>query len=136
MKNLLYFFILTVLLFTNSCTDDEHIHDFEHIHDTNMEMSSITVPIIWELEEMVWTATVPFEAVTQDALEDGAVLVYGLDNFNTWRLLPFTFPQGGYENTIQVFIVEGGVVLIWVDTDLYTPDYPFITQIRIVVIEE
>ena len=136
MKQTVYFFIFTVLLFTNSCTDDEHAHD------PYMEMSSVTVPIVWESADLSgngvdesWTVGIPWDGITQDVLDNGAVLVYRLNIGNSWSLLPLTFPWGNYETTVQVWVSVGGVLLSWIDTDLYLPEYPFITQIRIVVIE-
>ena len=70
-------------------------------------------------------------------VENGAVLVFGLNQANSWTALPFTFPwEGGYTTTVTYSYGVGQVALEWIDDDFVQPNYPFITNFKVVVIED
>jgi hypothetical protein len=106
-------------------------------NDIDGVVTSDEVFVQWYYSEPIYSATILWPSITSSVVENGAVLVFGkIPGSNGWTALPFTFPWGGYTSSIYYSYGVGQVVLEWVDDDFLQPDYPFLTNFKVVVIED
>jgi hypothetical protein len=99
-------------------------------------LASNEVSVSWVFDNPSYLAAIDWSAITSSVVENGAVLVFAKYQ-NAWTALPMTVPwPGGYTSSINYFYATGGVVVEWLDSDFVQPDYPFLTEFRIVLLED
>ena len=88
----------------------------------------------WIYVEPSWVILFNYAAITQDIIDNGAVLVY-MKFDDTYFQLPFTaYQSSNYSTSVEVASYTGGLSIIWTDSDLTQPDKPGEFTFKIVVI--
>ena len=102
----------------------------------NTDISSSTFTVTWIFEDPSYTTTLDVPEITQDVLDNGAVMVY-MSNFDgVWTALPCTIPMStSYASTYTPKIYFGGVTIIQTDTDLLSLD-PGLLEFKVVVLTQ
>ena len=102
--------------------------------NANVVSSSITSGS-WTFLSPSWSQSFTYSAITQDILDNGAVLVYVAEGVNYYQL-PYTFyPSSSYSRTYKYVHYLGGLKVYVTDSDLTTPDDPGTLKFKVVVIE-
>lgn len=124
MKKSLVLSIAISLIGLTSCTKKEVVN----------VVSSSTGSSSWVFDDPSWTLSLSYPAITQDIIDNGAVLVY-LKNGQAYNQLPLTIYQSAsYSTSIEVSTFVGGVKIFWTDSDLIEPVNPGYREIKVVVI--
>ncbi len=101
--------------------------------NANVVSSSITSGS-WSFVSPSWSQSFTYSAITQDILDNGAVLVYVASGVNYYQL-PYTFyPTSSYSRTYNYVHYLGGLKVYVTDSDLNTPE-PGTLKFKVVVIE-
>ena len=101
--------------------------------NANVVSSSITSGS-WSFVSPSWSQSFTYSAITQDILNNGAVLVYVASGVNYYQL-PYTFyPTSSYSRTYNYVHYLGGLKVYVTDSDLNTPE-PGTLKFKVVVIE-
>ena len=101
--------------------------------NANVVSSSITSGS-WSFVSPSWSQSFTYSAITQDILDNGAVLVYVASGVNYYQL-PYTFyPTSSYSRTYNYVHYLGGLKVYVTDSDLNTPQ-PGTLEFKVVVIE-
>ena len=101
--------------------------------NANVVSSSITSGS-WSFVSPSWSQSFTYSAITQDILDNGAVLVYVASGVNYYQL-PYTFyPSSSYSRTYNYVHYLGGLKVFVTDSDLNTPE-PGTLKFKVVVIE-
>ena len=101
--------------------------------NANVVSSSITSGS-WSFVSPSWSQSFTYSAITQDILDNGAVLVYVASGANYYQL-PYTFyPSSSYSRTYNYVHYLGGLKVYVTDSDLNTPQ-PGTLEFKVVVIE-
>ena len=101
--------------------------------NANVVSSSITSGS-WSFVSPSWSQYFTYSAITQDILNNGAVLVYVAEGVNYYQL-PYTFyPSSSYSRTYNYVHYLGGLKVYVTDSDLNTPE-PGTLKFKVVVIE-
>jgi hypothetical protein len=101
--------------------------------NANVVSSSITSGS-WSFVSPSWSQSFSYSAITQDILDNGAVLVYVASGVNYYQL-PYTFyPTSSYSRTYNYVHYLGGLKVYVTDSDLNTPE-PGTLKFKVVVIE-
>jgi hypothetical protein len=101
--------------------------------NANVVSSSITSGS-WSFLSPSWSQSFSYSAITQDILDNGAVLVYVASGVNYYQL-PYTFyPTSSYSRTYNYVHYLGGLKVYVTDSDLNTPE-PGTLKFKVVVIE-
>jgi hypothetical protein len=103
--------------------------------DGNANVVSATITSsAWVYNTPSWVISFSYPAITQDIINNGAVLVY-IKVGNGYNQLPLTFYQSqNYSTSIEVSTYVGGLTLLWTDSDLTQPINPGENTFKIVVI--
>ena len=101
--------------------------------NANVVSSSITSGS-WTFVSPSWSQSFSYSAITQDILDNGAVLVYVASGVNYYQL-PYTFyPSSVYSRTYTYVHYLGGLKVYVTDSDLDTTE-PGTLKFKVVVIE-
>ena len=101
--------------------------------NANVVSSSITSGS-WSFVSPSWSQSFTYSAITQDILDNGAVLVYVASGVNYYQL-PYTFyPTSSYSRTYNYVHYLGGLKVFVTDSDLITTE-PGTLEFKVVVIE-
>jgi len=101
--------------------------------NANVVSSSITSGS-WSFVSPSWSQSFTYSAITQDILDNGAVLVYVASGVNYYQL-PYTFyPTSSYSRTYNYVHYLGGLKVYVTDSDLNTTE-PGTLKFKVVVIE-
>ena len=101
--------------------------------NANVVSSSITSGS-WSFVSPSWSQSFSYSAITQDILDNGAVLVYVASGVNYYQL-PYTFyPTSSYSRTYNYVHYLGGLKVYVTDSDLNTSE-PGTLKFKVVVIE-
>jgi hypothetical protein len=73
--------------------------------------------------------------ITQDILDNGAVLVYMSNGSGAWNPLPYVEWRSSYEHLITPVIAVGSITLWISDSDLTLPGIPGATDYKVVAIQ-
>lgn len=120
-------FIALLALVTISCKKDKY---------GNTDVYSNTYTVSWTFEDPSYTASMSVSEITQDVLDNGAVMVYMSNNNGGWIALPYTLPMSStYSSTFTPVIYNGGVKVWKTDTDLLTLD-PGTSTFKVVVLTQ
>jgi hypothetical protein len=88
----------------------------------------------WTLDGTEYYNVLLADYITQDILDNGAVLVYMSNGSGSWLALPFTMWYNGYGEVTSQVISVGGIT-IWVsDSDLAPQAYPGNIDFKVVAI--
>jgi hypothetical protein len=97
-------------------------------------VSSTLTSSAWTYNDPSWEISFTYEAITQDIIDHGAVLVYVGDG-STYIQLPVTFYfSSSYSSTLDFVTYVGGLKVRQADSDLTQPDNPGSMTFKIVVI--
>ena len=97
-------------------------------------VSSSIISGNWTFLSPSWSQSFTYAAITQDILDNGAVLVYVASGVNYYQL-PYTFyPTSSYSRTYNYVHYLGGLKVYVTDSDLNTPQ-PGTLEFKVVVIE-
>lgn len=98
-------------------------------------VSSSIISGNWTFVSPSWSQAFTYAAITQDILDNGAVLVYVASGANYFQL-PYTFyPSSSYSRTYNYVHYLGGLKVYVTDSDLTTPATPGTLEFKVVVIE-
>lgn len=101
--------------------------------NANVVSSSITTSA-WTYVSPSWEMAFTYSAITQDILDNGAVLVYAKQGSNYYQL-PYTFyPASTYSRTYTFVQYLGGMKVFVTDSDLTQPVNPGSLTYKVVVI--
>lgn len=101
--------------------------------NANVESSSITSSS-WVYTAPSWKVTFTYASITQDIIDNGAVLVYNKVGAS-YNQLPLTYyPSATYSSTYEVSTVVGGLSIFVTDSDLSQPANPGSQTFKVVVI--
>ena len=131
MKHLNILLIALLLLGAGACKKDK----YQEVGDYP-EMSTSTASIsVWNYSSPSYYGDISVSAITQDVLDNGAVLVYVSGGNNNWNQLPLTFyTSASYSSTLEVTNFVGMVRIIWTDSDLLQPTTPPTLTFKVVVL--
>ena len=122
------------------CTDNLAINysNVATIDDGSCTYNNIItgeLTVNWEYEDPKYKAELTWTSITQDVIDYGAVLVYiGVNG--SWIPVPCTFPnQNGYTTNVMTDINVGLVKLWWLDDDFTQPDFPSLSDVKLVIIQ-
>lgn len=103
--------------------------------NANVVSSSITTTSLsWSANAPFYTTSIGYAAITQDIIDNGAVLVYISNTAGTYQQLPFTYyPASSYSRTYTFAYAVGTVTIYVSDSDLVIPDNPGAVTFKIVV---
>ncbi len=102
----------------------------------NTDITSDTFTVTWNYLDPSYYCEMNIPAVTQDVLDNGAVMVYIQNNSGNWIALPCTLPIDGNYSSTYTPVHSLGKVSVWkTDTDLLTLD-PGISTFKVVVVSE
>ncbi len=101
--------------------------------NANVVSSSITSSN-WVYNAPSWEINFTYGAVTQDIIDNGAVLVY-MKVGTAYNQIPITFyPANNYSRTYDISTYVGGVAIYCTDSDLTQPTNPGTQTFKVVVI--
>ncbi|MBK7131104.1 MAG: hypothetical protein IPM74_11165 [Crocinitomicaceae bacterium] len=102
--------------------------------DANIESDQFTISS-WTWSDPSYYKAINYTPITQDVLDDGAVLVYISVGSSQWSQLPVTFyPSDTYSTSLEVTSSLGQVTIFWTDSDHLTLN-PGTWTFKIVVIQ-
>lgn len=88
----------------------------------------------WVFGSPNWSLVLVYSAITQEIIDNGAVLVY-LKNGQSYLQLPLTiYPTANYSTSLEVASFVGGVKIFWTDSDLVQPNNPGNREFKVVAI--
>lgn len=100
-----------------------------NVHSRNFSINN------WNYEDPSWHLSILDSRITEDIIENGAVLVY-INYDGSLSLIPITiYREANYSTTIESSVYVGGVSIFWTDSDLTQPITPPNLDFKIVVIE-
>jgi hypothetical protein len=103
--------------------------------ETKVQSNTFTVSQ-WTYNAPQWEARIDYWAITESALENGAVIAY-INASGTYYALPATlFLSSQYSTSVRTAFIPGSAFLLWSDSDLIQPNHPGTFQVKIVVISE
>jgi len=131
MKKLHILMIGVILLSLGACKKDK----YQEVGDYP-EMDSQTATIAsWTYSAPSYYGDISNSAITQDVLDNGAVLVYLNASNNNWNQLPLTiYTSSSFSSTLQVSNSLGNVRIFWTDSDLTQPSTPPSLTFKVVVL--
>jgi hypothetical protein len=137
MKNALNLLaILTLIAIFSGCKKDEYQPkgDYQEAGDYPEMSSQISTISVWTYSSPSYFGEIYNSEITQDVLDNGAVLVYANSGTNTWSQLPVTFYQSSsYSTTLEVVTYPNTVRIYWTDSDLTQPATPPAMTFKVVV---
>jgi hypothetical protein len=126
MKNFILFIALLTLLMT-SCQKDKY---------GNTAIYSNQYEVTWTFQDPSYYTTLNIPQITQDVLDNGAVMAYLSNGNGGWVALPCTVPMNAsYASTYTPVFNLGGVTIWKLDTDFLTLDPGYVT-FKIVVLTQ
>jgi hypothetical protein len=134
MKTLLKTCIVVTALLFNSCIGEQGpVGPAGEDGNANVKSSSLTTSG-WNYLSPDWYINFSYNAITQDILDNGAVLVYVQSGSNYFQL-PYTFyPSSTYSRTYTFKHYLGGLSVYVTDSDLTQPANPGLLTFKVVVI--
>lgn len=89
----------------------------------------------WSYSEPSFVGDITVPDITQDIIQNGAILVYIETGEGTFSQLPLTFYQSdNYSTSLEVVTALQKVHIIWTDSDLATPLLPPALNFKVVTI--
>lgn len=139
MKNVALFLFVACATMFSACTKEGPKGDTGPAGpkgNANVVSSSVTAfASDWQYTAPSWRMNIAYPAITQDILDNGAVLVYMKNNQSSWSQLPLTIYQSAtYSTSIEVVTGLGGLSIFWTDSDLLQPINPGGATFKIVVV--
>jgi hypothetical protein len=126
MKRIIFFSAILVALFT-SCSKKTY---------GNTDITSDTYTVSWTFDDPSYKTDIPEPLITQDIIDNGAVMVYISNNNGGWVALPFTLPMDNtYSSTFSYVLYNGGLTVWKTDTDMLTLD-PGMTTFKVVILSQ
>jgi hypothetical protein len=121
MKNLklLFFALISAFAFT-SCQKEE---DVDIVYgNTNMLSKTLTVyGSQWYFIDPTYIVDIVVPEITQDVVDNGAVMAYYRNGYGEWQAMPITNPMDNTYSSVYAFSVWNGHVSLYkTDTDLLT----------------
>ena len=102
----------------------------------NTNIFSVTYTVSWEFEDPSYVTYVDVPEITQDVLDNGAIMVYMSNDSGGWTALPCTLPMAAsYASTYTPEFYKGYVKIVQTDTDLLTVD-PGVMDFKVVVLTQ
>ena len=155
--HILFSLMLFIYVGCDKYADSEHLHenvislDFYLNANTELvdpwtlldDVNQSPIPIPEEEQIPAYLAAIYWEEITQEVLDNSAVLVYVETVSNAWELLPISSPVGDtpYGVTFEAVItiddeLGGAVQFLWIGNDVtqdLTP--PIYNHVRVVIIK-
>lgn len=126
MKNLL-FLIGFISFILSGCQKESY---------GNTDITSDTYTVSWVFDDPSYKTTISEPQITQDIIDNGAVMVYKSNGNGGWIALPYTLPiDNTYSSTFSYVLYDGGVTVWKTDTDLLTLD-PGTSTFKIVILSQ
>jgi len=126
MKNSILFIALLTLLMT-SCKKEDY---------GNTDIYSKEYAVTWTFQDPSYYTTISVPQITQDVLDNGAMMAYMSNGNGGWVALPCTIPMdASYSSTFTPVFTLGGATIWKTDTDLLTLD-PGLSTFKIVVLTQ
>jgi hypothetical protein len=134
MKNLklLFFALISALAFT-SCQKEE---DVDIVYgNTNMLSKTLTVyGSQWYFVDPTYIVDIVVPEITQNVVDNGAVMAYYRNGYGEWQAMPITNPMDNTYASVYAFSFWNGHVSLYkTDTDLITGT-PGDMDVKIVVL--
>ena len=124
--------ILCITLFF-SCSKEGPVGEAGQDGNANVVSSTITSSA-WVYNDPYWEITFSYSAITQDIINNGAVLVYIVEGGRNYQLPITIYQSSSYSTSVGLDAFVGGITINWSDSDLTQPDNPGTTTFKIVVI--
>jgi len=135
MKNLKFLFMAALFAVAFSCQKEVVGPPGQDGQDGNANVQSRTHILNWTIQQnVIWAATAINSDITQDIVDNGAVLVYAKVG-DVWMAIPFTYsPSTTYSTNIEVNHFLNTVRIFVADSDGILPDMPSWNEIKVVII--
>jgi hypothetical protein len=102
----------------------------------NTDITSDTYVVSWVFDDPSYKTTISEPKITQEIIDNGAVMVYKSNENGGWIALPYTLPiDNTYSSTFSFVLYDGGVTIWKTDTDLLTLD-PGTSTFKIVILSQ
>ena len=126
MKKIVFLTAILVALFTN-CSKNKY---------GNTDITSDTYVVGWTFDDPSYKTQISEPLITQDIIDNGAVMVYMSNGNGGWIALPCTLPQDAtYSSTYSFVLYDGGLTVWKTDTDMLTLD-PGTTTFKVVILSQ
>lgn len=126
MKRIIFLSSILVALFT-SCSKNKY---------GNTDIISDTYTVSWTFVDPSYKTEISESLITQDIIDNGAVMVYKSNGNGGWIALPYTLPLNAtYSSTYSFVLYDGGLTVWKTDTDVLTLD-PGTTTFKVVILSQ
>ena len=126
MKRIIFLSAILVALFT-SCSKNKY---------GNSDIISDTYTVSWTFVDPSYKTEISESLITQDIIDNGAVMVYKSNGNGGWIALPYTLPLNAtYSSTYSFVLYDGGLTVWKTDTDMLTLD-PGTTTFKVVILSQ
>jgi hypothetical protein len=126
MKRIIFLSAILIALFT-SCSKNKY---------GNTDIISDTYTVSWTFDDPSYKTQISESLITQDIIDNGAVMVYMSNGNGGWIALPYTLPQDAtYSSTYSFVLYDGGLTVWKTDTDMLTLD-PGTTTFKVVILSQ
>lgn len=126
MKRIIFLCAILVALFT-SCSKNKY---------GNTDIISDTYTVSWTFVDPSYKTEISESLITQDIIDNGAVMVYKSNGNGGWIALPYTLPLNAtYSSTYSFVLYDGGLTVWKTDTDMLTLD-PGTTTFKVVILSQ
>jgi hypothetical protein len=126
MKRIIFLSTILVALFT-SCSKNKY---------GNTDITSGTYVVGWTFDAPSYKTQISEPLITQDIIDNGAVMVYMSNGNGGWIALPCTLPiDDTYASTFSFVLYDGGLTVWKTDTDMLTLD-PGTTTFKVVILSQ
>lgn len=126
MKRIIFLSAILVALFT-SCSKNKY---------GNTDIISDTYTVSWTFVDPSYKTEISESLITQDIIDNGAVMVYKSNGNGGWIALPYTLPLNAtYSSTYSFVLYDGGLTVWKTDTDMLTLD-PGTTTFKVVILSQ
>ena len=126
MRKIFLLSAILVALFT-SCSKNKY---------GNTDIISDTYTVSWTFVDPSYKTEISESLITQDIIDNGAVMVYKSNGNGGWIALPYTLPLNAtYSSTYSFVLYDGGLTVWKTDTDMLTLD-PGTTTFKVVILSQ
>ena len=126
MRKIFLLSAILIALFT-SCSKNKY---------GNTDIISDTYTVSWTFVDPSYKTEISESLITQDIIDNGAVMVYKSNGNGGWIALPYTLPLNAtYSSTYSFVLYDGGLTVWKTDTDMLTLD-PGTTTFKVVILSQ
>lgn len=100
----------------------------------NSKSTTVTISS-WTQNLNEWVTIIPYGEITQNTIDNGAVITYMENGVNSWMSLPLTIYESvDYSTSIKVSFTVGQVIVSYSNSDETLPTEPGQKVFKVVVI--